>query len=296
MKIRVGSRESKLAVKQSEIVIEAIRKYDPNIEIELVTMKTTGDIKLEQTLDKIGGKGLFIKELDQALYDERVDITVHSFKDMPMAIDEYLPIVAVSKREDPRDVLVLPKTVKELDFSKPIGCSSFRRKIQLQEIYPHCSVEPIRGNVLTRLEKLDRGEFSAITLALAGLKRLGLEERISRIFEVTEILPAACQGVIVVQARKGFDVSFLSDFHDKEAWDISMAERSFVRTLNGGCSSPVAAYGEIKDNYLTLTGLYVDSSNSVHKKTITGARKQGEEMGFNLALQMKGEDEVHGKD
>lgn len=286
MKIRVGSRESRLAVRQSQIVIDSIKKYSPDIEIELITMKTTGDIILDKTLDKIGGKGLFVKELDRALLDEKVDITVHSFKDMPMDIDDRLPIAAVSKREDPRDVLVLPKGVNEIDFSRPIGCSSLRRKIQIEKIYPNSTIQPIRGNVLTRLEKLDSGEYSAIALAYAGLKRLGLEDRIWRVFSTDEIVPAACQGIIAVQARKGFDVSFLANFHDKDSWDISVAERSFIKALNGGCSSSAAAFGVIQEDKIILTGFHVDKSNRIYKLTKAGDRNQGEELGYNLAMEM----------
>ena len=291
MKIRVGSRESKLAVRQAQIVIDSIKKYNPDIEIELVTMKTTGDKILDKTIDKIGGKGLFVKELDRALLDGKVDITVHSFKDMPMDIDDRLPIVAVSKREDPRDVLVLPKGKNEIDFNGPIGCSSSRRKIQIEKIYPGCTVEPIRGNVLTRLEKLDKGEYSAIALAYAGLKRLGLEERIWRVFTTDEIVPAACQGIIAVQARKDFDASILANFHDKDSWDVSVAERSFIKALNGGCSSPSAAYGVIQGEKIVLTGFYVDKNGKIYKMTKTGDRNQGEALGYSLAMEMlKGAD------
>lgn len=295
MKIKVGSRESRLAVIQSEIVMEGIRSWVPGSELELVTMKTTGDIIQDRTLDKIGGKGLFVKELDLALAAGEVDITVHSFKDMPMKIDPSLPIVAVSKREDPRDVLILPKGVATLDLSKPIGCSSARRSLQIRSLYPGCRVEPIRGNVLTRLEKLDSGAYSAIVLAYAGLKRLGLEERVSRIFETWEILPSACQGVLAVQAREGEDVSFLTGFHDKDAWDISLAERSFVRTLDGGCSSPVAAYGELKGGVeLVLTGLYVDDTTGCYwTMTMRDHRSKADQLGMRLAeaIRRKGRSE-----
>lgn len=210
-KIRVGSRESKLAVIQTQIVMDAIKRANPEIEVELVTMKTTGDIILDKTLDKIGGKGLFVKELDKAMLDGGVDITVHSFKDMPMDIPSELPIVATGRREDPRDVLILPQGASEIDFSKPIGSSSARRSMQLKKLYPGADIKSVRGNVITRLEKLDRGEYSALVLAAAGVKRLGLEHRISRYFTPEEMIPANCQGVIVVQARKGFDVSLLGD-------------------------------------------------------------------------------------
>lgn len=291
MKIRVGSRESRLAIAQAELVIAAIKRYAPSVQTELITMKTTGDIILDRALDKIGGKGLFVKELDRALLDGQVDITVHSLKDMPMAENGSLPIVAVSVREDPRDALVLPISAMENDvnFSKPIGCSSARRSLQLREIFPKCSVAPIRGNVLTRLEKLDSGEFSAITLAVAGLKRLGLEGRISRIFSTAEMLPAAGQGVIAVQARAGFDTEFLADFNNEAAFSAAVAERSFVRTLDGGCSSPVAAYAEVMGENITITGLYVDENGGVHKGTATGLAKDGAALGQGLAERLRGE-------
>lgn len=289
MKIRVGSRESKLAVIQSEMVIEAAKKNDETLDIDLITMKTTGDIILDRTLDKIGGKGLFVKELDKALMEKRVDLTVHSLKDMPMEVSEDLPLLAFSKREDPRDVLILPEGKEEIDFSKPIGCSSLRRILQLKKIYPNAEFKPIRGNVQTRLRKLDEGEYSALVLAYAGIKRLDLEYRVSRVFSVEEILPAACQGILAVQGRKGYDVAFLGDFDDEEARLIALAERSFVRTLDGGCSSPVAAYGEIVGDEILLRGYYVDGEMNQSKSKIRGSKFEGEALGKILAERMKGD-------
>jgi hydroxymethylbilane synthase len=290
MKIRIGSRESRLAVVQSQIVMDYIKRYCPEHEVELITMKTTGDIILDKTLDEVGGKGLFVKELDRALLDKEVDITVHSFKDMPMEVNPALPIVAVSKREDPRDVLVLPKGQTEIDFKKPIGCSSARRRIQLQKLFPQCKIEPVRGNVLTRISKLDSGEFSALVLAYAGLHRLGLNERISRVFEPSEILPAACQGILAIQARADYDISFLGDFNDRDALDISLAERSFVKALDGGCSSPVAAYGELQGDDILLTGLYLEEkTNKVLISAKKGSRSFASELGMELAEELKKE-------
>ncbi|MGF6375637.1 hydroxymethylbilane synthase [Clostridiales Family XIII bacterium PM5-7] len=288
MEIIVGSRDSKLAVIQSEMVIDAIKSYDNALNVSLLTMKTTGDMILDRTLDKIGGKGLFVKELDKALMDRRADLTVHSLKDMPMEVSEELPLLAFSKREDPRDVLILPEGIETLDMDKPIGCSSLRRKLQLEKLYPQAKFKPIRGNVQTRLKKLDSGEYGAIVLAYAGIKRLGLEERVSRIFEPEEILPAACQGILVVQGRAGYDVPFLSDFEDAEAKLIALAERSFVRTLDGGCSSPVAAYAIIEGEEITITGFYVDEQEQQFKKTVQGNKYDGETLGHQLALAMKG--------
>lgn len=287
MKITVGSRESKLAVIQSNIVIDSLRQSHPEIDVELLTMKTTGDKILDKTLDKIGGKGLFVKELDKALVDGRADLTVHSLKDMPMQVSEELPLVAFSKREDPRDVLVLPIGKDKLDKSKPIGSSSKRRQLHLKKLYPDMEVKPIRGNLQTRLKKLDEGEFSAIVLAYAGLKRLGLEDRVSRVFSPSEMVPAACQGILAVQARKDFDESLLRDFNDEETKTIAMAERSFVTELDGGCSSPIAAFAEIQDENITLTGFYVDEFENQLTKTVTGPLKDGVALGRQLAQNMK---------
>ena len=186
--IRVGSRESKLAVIQSEIIMEQIAQAHPEIELELITIKTTGDKILDRPLDKIGGKGLFVKELDLALMEGRIDLSIHSLKDMPMEQPEGLPILAYSKREDPRDVLVLPEGVQEMEPTKPIGSSSPRRRMQLAALFPGKEVRSIRGNIQTRLSKLEK-EYGALVLAWAGLYRLGLENRASRIFSTEEMIP-----------------------------------------------------------------------------------------------------------
>ena len=280
-RIRVGSRESRLAVIQSELVMEAIGAA--GCETELVTMKTTGDKILDRTLDQIGGKGLFVKELDAALLEGRVDVTVHSSKDLPMELTKGLPLVAISRREDPRDVLVLPEGKTELDPTLPIGCTSLRRKMQLAALFPGMEVAPVRGNVQTRLKKLDEGQFSALILAAAGLKRLGLEGRISRYFTVEEIIPAAGQGILAVQGRCGEETDYLRAFHDRDGADCLKAERAFVKELDGGCTSPVAAHATVEGSMLTLRGFNVRGERG----TITGPRSQAEELGRALARQMK---------
>ena len=288
MKIRIGSRESKLAVIQSQMVMDTISKAMPEAELELVTMKTTGDKILNKTLDQIGGKGLFVRELDQALRENRVDFTVHSLKDMPMEVPEDLPLAAFSQRADPRDVLVLPEGVRSLDPRKPIGCSSRRRQLQLKALFPEMEVRPIRGNVQTRLAKLDAGEFSALVLAAAGLKRLGLESRISRYFGPEEILPAAGQGILVVQTRLGMDTRCLASVQDPDAASCAQAERAFVRELNGGCSSPVAAYAVTEGEQLTVTGLYVSPDETVIRKgNLTGSKSDAKALGRELARKLK---------
>ena len=283
MKIRVGSRESRLAVIQAELLMAAIRAAHPELELELVTMKTTGDKILDRTLDKVGGKGLFVKELDAALRDGRVDVTVHSCKDLPMEEDPALPLAAFSKREDPRDALVLPEGVRELDFSKPIGCASLRRKMQLEKLYPEAQIAPVRGNVQTRLRKLDEGQYAALVLAGAGLKRLGLEGRIARYFSPEEVLPAAGQGILAAQMRAGEDASFLDVFSDAEGTACALAERAFVRELDGGCSSPVAAFATVSGDTMTLTGMNL----SGEKDTITGAAGEAVQLGIALARRLR---------
>lgn len=290
MKIRFGSRESRLAVIQSRMVMDAVHTLCPEAELELVTMKTTGDKILDRTLDQIGGKGLFVKELDVALRENRVDFTVHSLKDMPMETPEDLPLVAFSRREDPRDALVLPEGVPEMDKSKPIGCSSRRRQLQLKKLYPDFEIQAVRGNVQTRLRKLQEGQYCALVLAAAGLKRLGLEDRISRYFTVEEILPAAGQAILAVQARSGTDVSPLAGFHDENAACCALAERAFVRALDGGCTSPVAAYAQVAGDQIEITGLYVSPDETVLRRgTARGPKEQAEALGRALALELKGE-------
>ena len=284
--VRIGTRESKLAVIQAEMVADAIRGSCPDIETRLVKMKTTGDKILDITLDKIGGKGLFIKELDAALSRGEVDICVHSYKDMPAEDNPELPVIAVSPREDARDVLILPQGVDAIDSAKPVGCSSKRRQVQLGEIYPGQAVASIRGNVLTRLEKLDSGEFSALVLAAAGIKRLGLWGRVSRVFECGEILPAGCQGILAVQGRRGEDYSYLAQYNDRDAWDASLAERAFIRRLGCGCGAPVGALAQVSGSQLHLSGMIAGDDKIIRRDEISGERKDAAKLGEMLAEKM----------
>ncbi|MDO5136019.1 MAG: hydroxymethylbilane synthase [Eubacteriales bacterium] len=287
-KVIIGSRESQLAVLQSRMVQDYIREKDPSLEVEILTMKTTGDKILDRTLDKVGGKGLFVKELDHALLEGRSSLSVHSLKDMPMEVPRELPLLAFSRREDPRDVLVLPEGCQSLDRKKPLGCSSKRRTIQLRTLYPDMEIKSIRGNLQTRLRKLDEGQYGALVLAAAGLKRLGLSGRIHRYFSHQELLPAAGQGILAVQGRLGEDYGYLEGYDDPDARDEALAERAFVRYLDGGCSSPVAAFARAAGEELTLTGLYYEEETGRYfRETITGPRSQAEKLGTSLARQMK---------
>ena len=288
-KVVIGSRESVLAVVQSEMVRNYIRERHPELKVEILTLKTTGDRILNQALEKIGGKGLFVKELDRALAERQSDLSVHSLKDVPMKLPEELPLIGFSRREDPRDVLVLPEGKTEIDFSKPVGCSSRRRMIQFQRLYPQAHFATIRGNVQTRLRKLDEGQFSATILAAAGLKRLGLERRISRYFSVEEMIPAAGQAILAVQGRAGEDYGFLEGYTDPSAKACALAERAFVRRLGGDCSTPVAAYACTEGECLTICGMYFDeSSGRLSEGRESGTTDDPELAGIRLAERFLG--------
>lgn len=285
--LRIGSRESALARAQAELLINYIKENCPGITAELVTMKTTGDQILDRTLDQVGGKGLFVKELEQALLDGRIDVCVHSLKDVPMEVSEQLPLIGYSQREDVRDALVLPEGVRQWDKKKPVGTSSQRRAMQLHKLYPGIETRPVRGNVQTRLKKLDSGEYGALVLAAAGLKRLGLKARITRYFEPEELLPAGGQGILAVQGRAGEDYHFLNGFFDDDSRVAAEAERAFLRELDGGCSSPVAAYARVNGERLILYGFCDTYDGSFARESASGSRTQAAQTGIGLARYMR---------
>ncbi|QAT44075.1 hydroxymethylbilane synthase [Aminipila luticellarii] len=287
-KIIVGSRDSKLAVAQSKLIMAQIAKAHPELELELVTMKTTGDLILDKRLDQIGGKGLFVKELDKALLEGRIDISVHSLKDLPMETSPELPLVAFSGRENPLDVLVYPEGASCADQKLPLGTSSLRRELQVKEIYPDWRVESVRGNLQTRLSKLDSGQYGAIILAYAGIARLGLKNRISRVFTADEVIPSAGQGIIAVQGRAEEDYSFLDCVNDKNSEMCAKAERAFVTYLDGGCSSPIGAFAEISGDEILIRGLYYnEETKEYHKGRETGKISDGEMLAVTLAKRLK---------
>jgi len=267
--------------------MRSIRENHPEIELELITFKTTGDKILDASLEFYGGKGLFTKELENALSDGWIDIAVHSYKDMPYQETDGLPIVALSKRDSPFDVLVLPDGVTGLDKSKPVGSSSLRRTIQFKLMIKDIDVSPIRGNVPTRLNKLDSGEYSALILAEAGLNRLSLQHRVNHVFTVDEMIPSGSQGILAVQGRQGEDHSYLTGFHDKESEVISQAERQYLKTLSGGCTSPIAVYAQLDNDELLLTGMYIDPEGNIRKGFLKGKPKNASQIGETLANQLK---------
>ena len=264
--IRLGSRESALAVKQAEIIKGLLEKEAPGIKAEIVTMKTAGDRILDKSLEKIGGKGLFVKELDHALAEGRIDLAVHSLKDMPMEEREDLPVLLYSRREDPRDALLLKKGLGGLPESPVIGTSSRRRTLQMEALYPGCTFRGIRGNVQTRMRRLETEGYDGTILAAAGLKRLGLEREIFRYFSVEEMVPAAGQGILAVQGRQGETYEWMERLDCPQSRAAAQAERQFIRAVDRGCTSPCAAYARVNGNELKLDGLYFDEKTGQYVK------------------------------
>ncbi len=258
--IRIGSRESLLAVRQAEIIRDQILSAGPDLSVEIITMKTTGDKILDKSLARIGGKGLFVKELDRALMDGRIDIAVHSLKDMPMEENPEFPVLAYSKREDPRDVLLYRQGICKLPEHAVIGTSSMRRLVQMKKLWPGCTFQGIRGNVQTRMKKLETEGYDATLLAAAGLKRLGMEHVISRYLSVDEVIPAAGQGILAVQGKKGEVADWIKQIDVQESRSAALAERQFIRVTGGDCTSPCAAHAQVSGNELKLTGLYYNEA------------------------------------
>jgi hydroxymethylbilane synthase len=254
MKIRIATRESRLALWQAEHVQECLQKLGHNVQ--LVPMTTRGDQILDRTLSKVGGKGLFVKELEWALQEDRADIAVHSLKDVPMQLDPEFALACVMEREDPRDALVCPRysSLAELPEGSVVGTSSLRRMVLLQALRPDLKIEPLRGNLDTRLRKLDEGQYAAIVLAAAGLKRLGLVARIVQFFEPEQMLPAAGQGALGIETlnrRTDLHEALVALAH-QATWLAVSAEREVSRSMGGSCSMPLAAFAVWQDNSLQL--------------------------------------------
>lgn len=285
--IRVGTRESKLAVVQSQWVIDQIGKKFPQLQFELIKIKTSGDVILDQRLDKIGGKGLFIKELESALIKGTIDIAVHSIKDMPTELPEELAISAISKREDARDALVTAhgRTLAELPPNAVIGTSSLRREVQILQKNPGLKMKTLRGNVLTRINKLLEGEYDGIILAMAGLKRLGLEDKAAQCFNVEDMIPAVGQGALGIETRKGEDIDYLlQSVHDEETALAVEAERAFLIKLNGGCSIPIGAHAVIDGDRMKVSGMLAEENGAdMSKASVEGSKYDGVELGERLA-------------
>lgn len=289
MKIKIGSRESLLAMTQTKLIIDEIKKSNANIEFEIIPIKTIGDKILNISLNKIGGKGLFINELEKALLNKDIDMAVHSMKDIPINIGDGLLICAYSKREDARDVLISNKynNIEDMIENSTLGTSSSRREIQVMNINPKLNIKLLRGNVITRINKLDFKQYDAIILAMAGLKRLHLENRAKYIFSTHEIIPGICQGILGIEIRENDNKlnEILKCIDDKSSRQCALAERAFMKTLEGSCSTPMGAYAQIKDNIMSIEGFYHTTSTSYNLKkyTVNGDVNYPEILGIKLA-------------
>lgn len=286
--LRIATRKSPLALWQAEHVRTRLQTLYPGLAVELVTMTTQGDRVLDSPLAKIGGKGLFVKELEQGMLEGTADIAVHSMKDVPAELPEGLEIRVILEREDPRDAFV-SNTYSDIDAlpqGARVGTSSLRRQCQLRALRPDLEILDLRGNVGTRLGKLDAGDYDAIVLACAGLRRLGLESRITRAVADEVMLPAIAQGVIGIECRSGdARVHALVDALNHETTAIrTRAERAMNARLAGGCQAPVAGYSEISDGNLELRGLVGRPDGSgIIRGAITGPPEEAAALGAELA-------------
>lgn len=289
----IGSRGSKLALWQAEQACQRLRLIDPQLDVRVEIIKTTGDVKTDP-LSVIGGKGVFTKELEDALLDERIDLAVHSLKDLPTILPEGLSIGAICEREDPRDALIVRSDLKagsllELHEGAVVGTSSPRRLAQLRALRRDVMVKDLRGNVDTRIRKLDEGQYDAVILASAGLVRLGLQDRISARIAVIEMLPAVGQGAIAIEIRS--DNAFAAEITnqlDHHATRLAcLAERAFLRGLGGGCQFPIAGHATIDDDLMTLDGLVAKPDGSqILRDSLIGAPENAEELGTTLATRL----------
>ncbi len=289
--VRIATRKSALALWQAEYVKAQLEHFHQDIQVELVPMTTKGDIILDTPLAKVGGKGLFVKELEVAMLENRADIAVHSMKDVPIAFPPGLGLEVICPREDPRDALVsnTVKSIAELPHGAVLGTSSLRRQCQIKALRPDLDVRDLRGNVNTRLHKLDQGEYDAIILAAAGLIRLNMVERIQQYIAPEVMLPANGQGAVGIECRSDDTVikALLAPLACS-ATDIRVtAERAMNRALEGGCQVPIGSYATIKDGTLWLRGLVgsIDGSQ-ILQADIAGACDCAEQLGTSLAEQL----------
>ncbi len=304
--IKIGTRGSALALWQAEWVKSELEKKYPEVAVSLVRIKTTGDKILDVPLAKVGGKGLFVKEIEEALFAEEIDLAVHSMKDVPTALPEGLHLGAITRREDPRDALLSQNRMKFSDLPKgaKVGTSSLRRQAQLMHARPDLQIHQLRGNVDTRIRRLREGHFDAIVLAAAGVKRLGFAADVAEYLSTEISLPAIGQGALGIECRirDGQLNELLSFFNDPDSRACIVGERALLRRLEGGCQVPIACYAHMQNETVHLAGLVasVDGSRVV-KGSLIGDPARVEQLGTTLAenLLSRGADailnEVYGK-
>jgi hydroxymethylbilane synthase len=289
--VRIATRKSPLALWQANFVKSELEKAHPGIEVELVTMVTKGDIILDTPLAKVGGKGLFVKELEVAMLEERADLAVHSMKDVPVDFPEGLGLAIICEREDPRDAFVSNtyKSLDELPNGATVGTCSLRRQCQLMEARPDLIIKELRGNVGTRLSKLDAGDYDAIILAAAGLKRLELDERIASFIEPEQSLPAVGQGAVGIECRLNDEriLKLLEPLNHADTSDRVKAERAMNLTLEGGCQVPIGSYALLNNDDIWLRALVGEPDGSeIIRGEIKGKRSEAEKLGVKLANEL----------
>ncbi|QFU21123.1 hydroxymethylbilane synthase [Shewanella eurypsychrophilus] len=297
--IRIATRKSPLALWQAEFVKAELEKFHADLTVELLPMSTKGDIILDTPLAKVGGKGLFVKELEVAMLEDRADIAVHSMKDVPVDFPEGLGLEIICEREDPRDAFVSNsyKSISDLPQGAIVGTSSLRRQCQIRGLRPDLEIRDLRGNVGTRLGKLDAGNYDAIILAAAGLKRLKLEERITSFISTEDSLPANGQGAVGIECRidDARVKALLAPLEHTETRYRVIAERAMNTHLEGGCQVPIGAYAEIDGDTLTLRGLVGNPDGSkILVGTTVGPKTDAKELGIALAKDLlnKGAKEI----
>lgn len=289
--LKIATRQSPLALWQANYVKDSLQQLYPDLTVELVPMVTKGDVILDSPLAKIGGKGLFVKELENALLNKEADIAVHSMKDVPMQFPEGLGLAVICKREDPRDAFVSNsyRTFSELPRGAVVGTSSLRRQCQLKALRPDLDIRSLRGNVGTRLSKLDNGDYDAIILASAGLIRLGLADRIASFIEVEQSLPAAGQGAVGIECRTD-DVQvkqLLAPLADAETTCCVLAERAMNNRLQGGCQVPIGGYAVLQQGQLYLRALVGDVDGSkIIRAEGKSAVENADVLGVQIAEQL----------
>ncbi len=289
--IRIISRNSELALWQARFVEQEIKRIYPQVKVEIKGITTQGDKLLDRSLDKIGGKGLFIKELEQSLLCNEADIAVHSLKDLPANLMSEFTIAAILERENPRDAFISNtyKTLKEMPVDAIIGTSSIRRVAILNKYYPHLKVRLLRGNILTRLKKLDCDEYDGIILAVAGLKRLGLEERIKEYLSKDQFVPAIGQGALAIEVLSSNSelITTMNKLNDEDTSIAVLAERELGRLLQASCSVPIAAHATIKSDILQLHAIILDKeSNQYCSATISGLKADYKQIANNSANEL----------
>ena len=292
MIIRIATRKSKLALWQANHVSNLLKKLPEIEDVELLPLSTKGDQILDQNLQKIGGKGLFIKELEYAILQNKADIAVHSMKDLPVLLQEEFFIAAVLKRESPFDCLISKKKLKlaELESGSLVGSSSLRRQSQILKLRPDLRVKNLRGNVNTRIDKLESGDYDAIILAEAGLDRLELSSKISQTFSTAEMVPAAAQGVIGIEClrQKEEIIEIVSRLNDLETEVTTNCERSVNSALFADCHSPIGSYATYANGKCRLESIVISPDGSIEARdSVTGSANNAEELGLELADRLK---------